>query len=148
MKDFLIIGNMNAVTYKEVFPLIKANNLWLGVNNGDMAFRVPKDSEPRATRYWQDDTGQKWRSLGNSCWFTNLEHDVRREPLPLTKNFNPDEYERYDNFDAINVDMLSDIPKDYFGVMGVPITYLAKHNRGGNSRLSDFDTEATAKTLR
>ena len=126
MKAFLIIGDLNAVTYKEVFPLIKENTLWLGVNNGNMAFRVPHDSEPRATRYWQDATGQKWRSLGNSCWFTNLEHDVRHKPIPLVASYSPEAYPRYDNYDAIEVSRTKDIPCDYYGVMGVPISFLDK----------------------
>ena len=121
-----MIGNLNAVKYEEVFPLIKGNSLWLGVNNGDMAFRVPPDSEPRATRYWQDKTGQKWRSLGNSCWFTNLEYDARHKPIPLTARYTPEAYPRYDNYDAIEVSRTKDIPCDYYGVMGVPISFLDK----------------------
>ena len=127
MKDFLIIGNLNAVTYQQVFPLIKADNIWLGVNNGNMAFRVPPDSEPRATRYWQDATGQKWRSLGNSCWFTNLEHDVRHKPIHLSARYNPTDYPKYDNYNAIEVGRTENIPMNYDGAMGVPITFLDKY---------------------
>ena len=78
-KKFLIVGSQNNVTYKEVFPLLMHNQIWLGYNSGDMSFRVPEDYEPRETRYWQDETGQKWRSLGNICWFNNLDHDKRHE---------------------------------------------------------------------
>ena len=127
-KKFLIIGNQNAITYKEIFPLIMRNRIWLGCKSGDMSFKVPADSEPRATRYWQDETGQKWRSMGNICWFTNLDHKKRHEELILYKTYNPEDYPKYDNYDAINVDKTSDIPCDYDGVMGVPITFLDKYN--------------------
>ena len=127
-KKFLIIGNQNAITYKEIFPLIMNNRIWLGFNNGDMAFRVPADSEPRATRFWQDETGQKWRSMGNICWFTNLDHKKRHEDIILYKQYTPEEYPKYDNYNAINVNKVSDIPYDYDGVMGVPITFLNHYN--------------------
>jgi len=127
-KKFLIIGNQNAITYKDIFSLLKDNLVWLGYKSGNMEFRVPADSEPRATRYWVDGTGQKWRSMGNICWFTNLDHKKRHEELILYKTYSPEEYPRYDNYDAINVDKVSDIPRDYDGVMGVPITFLDKYN--------------------
>lgn len=127
-KKFLIIGNTNAITYKEIFPLIQDNKLWLGYNNGDMSFIVPADTEPRATRFWIDEAGVKYRSLGNICWFTNLEHSKRNEELILPKKYNPKDYPKYDNYDAINVNMVQDIPWDYEGVMGVPITFLDKYN--------------------
>ena len=127
-KKFLIIGNQNAITYKEIFPLIKNNKLWLGYKTGDMAFRVPDYYEARETRYWQDESGQKWRSMGNICWFTNLEHKKRHEELILYAHYNPEYYPKYDNYDAINVDRVSEIPCDYDGVMGVPITFLDKYN--------------------
>ena len=127
-KKFIIIGNQNAITYKEIFPLIKENRIWLGYKAGDMAFKVPSNSEPRATRYWQDENGQKWRSMGNICWFTNLDISKRHEELILYKHYSPDEYPKYDNYDAINVDKTADIPCDYYGVMGVPITFLDKYN--------------------
>lgn len=127
-KKFLIIGNQNAITYKEIFPLIKDNRIWLGCNSGDMEFTVPADSEPRNTRYWQDESGQKWRSMGNVCWFTNLEHSKRHEELILYKRYTPEEYPKYDNYNAINIDKTKDIPCDYDGAMGVPITFLDKYN--------------------
>ena len=127
-KKFLIIGNQNAITYKEIFPLIMNNKIWLGCKSGDMSFKVPADSEPRATRYWQDETGQKWRSMGNICWFTNLDHKKRHEELILYKTYNPEDYPKYDNYNAINVNKVADIPCDYEGVMGVPITFLDKYN--------------------
>ena len=127
-KKFLIIGSQNAITYKEIFPLLKDNKVWLGTKSGDMSFRVPKYYEPRETRYWEDETGQKWRSLGNACWYTNLDHKKRHEEIVLYKTYNPDEYPKYDNYDAIEVSKVSDIPIDYDGIMGVPITFIDKYN--------------------
>ena len=104
------------------------NKVWLGYKSGDMAFKVPEDYEPRETRYWQDETGQKWRSLGNICWFTNLDHNKRHEMLDLVCRYSSSEYPTYDNYNAINVNRVDDIPCDYDGVMGVPITFLDKYN--------------------
>lgn len=127
-KKFLIIGNQNNVTYKEVFPLIMHNKVWLGYKSGDMAFRVPDDYEARETRYWEDESGQKWRSLGNICWFTNLDHNKRHEELDLVCRYSEEEFPKYDNYDAIEVNRVDNIPFDYDGVMGVPITFLDKYN--------------------
>ena len=127
-KKFLIIGNQNAITYKEIFSLIKENLMWLGFHFGDMAFTVPEYYEERETRFWIDENGQKWRSLGNICWYTNLDHKKRHEELELYKKYTQKEYPNYKNYDAINVDKTADIPEDYLGVMGVPITFLDKHN--------------------
>ena len=129
-KYFIVIGNQNAITYKEIFPLLMENKMWLGNHFGDMVFTVPDSYEPRATRYWQDENGQKWRSMGNVCWFTNLDIKKRHEMLILVKRYSghEDEYPRYDNYDAINVDRVKDIPEDWMGVMGVPITFLDKYN--------------------
>ena len=95
-KKFLILGNQNNITYKEVFPLMMKNQVWLGYNSGDMAFRVPDNYEARETRYWQDENGKKWRSLGNICWFTNLDHDKRHEELDLVSRYSPEDYPTYD----------------------------------------------------
>ncbi|WP_426841676.1 adenine-specific methyltransferase EcoRI family protein [Glaesserella parasuis] len=127
-KKFVIVGNQNAITYKETFKLIKENKIWLGNKSGDMAFRVPDYYEEKATRYWQDETGQKWRSLGNICWFTNLDHAKRHEELLLYKAYSEEEYPKYDNYDAIEVNKVKDIPFDYQGAMGVPITFMDKYN--------------------
>ena len=127
-KKFLIVGNQNAITYKEVFPLLKNNLVWLGYKFGDMAFKVPEYFEPRETRYWQDENGQKWRSMGNICWFTNLDHNKRHEQLDLIRRYSLNEYPKYDNYNAIEVSKTADIPCDYIGIMGVPITFLDKYN--------------------
>ena len=128
-KKFLIIGNMNAITYKEIFPLFMHNKMWLGYGNGDMAFTVPEYYEPRETRYWQDeDTGQKYRSLGNICWFTNLDIKKRHEFFTPCLPYTPEKYPKYDNYDAIEVSKVREIPMDYWGVMGVPITFLDKYH--------------------
>lgn len=127
-KKFVIVGNQNAITYKDIFKLIKENQIWLGNKSGDMAFKVPDYYEEKATRYWQDETGQKWRSLGNICWFTNLDHSKRHEELLLYKTYSPDEYPKYDNYNAIEVSKVKEIPMDYQGAMGVPITFLDKYN--------------------
>jgi hypothetical protein len=127
-KYFLIIGNQNAITYKEIFSLLMNNHMWLGYNAGDMSFTVPDYYEPRETRYWEDETGQKWRSLGNICWYTNLDIKKRHENMILIKKYNTEEHPRYDNYNAINVDKVVDIPYDYDGYMGVPITFMHKFN--------------------
>lgn len=127
-KKFLIIGSQNAVTYKDVFQYFKEDKVWLGYKSGDMAFQVPEHYEARETRYWEDDEGQKWRSLGNICWFTNLDISKRDENLILYKKYTPQEYPTYDNYKAIEVSKVANIPADYKGVMGVPITFLDKYN--------------------
>lgn len=110
-KKFLIIGNQNAITYKEVFKYIKDNKVWLGYT-APKEFRVP------------DGGTQKF---GNICWFTNLSTKKRSEPLILVKDYKPEDHPKYDNYDAINVDRTVDIPADYWGAMGVPITFLDKY---------------------
>lgn len=127
-KKFLIIGGQNALTYKEIFTLMKENKMWLGYNFGNMEFKVPDYYEPRATRFWIDEEGQKWRSLGNICWFTNLDHSKRHEDIILYKTFSKGEYPKYDYYDAVNVNRVAEIPMDYKGIMGVPITFMDKYN--------------------
>lgn len=127
-KSFIVIGSQNAVKYKELFPLFMQNKMWVGYNNGDMAFTVPDDYEPRETRYWQDETGQKWRSMGNICWFTNLDIKKRHEELVLFREYDPDLYPTYANFDGIEVSRNAEIPSDYDGFMGVPITFMNVYN--------------------
>lgn len=127
-KSFAVIGPQNAIHYRDIFPLLRENKMWLGYNNGDMAFMVPDYFEPRETRYWQDESGQKWRSMGNICWFTNLDIKKRHEELVLVREYEPDNYPSYFNYDAIDVGRVSDIPYDYAGLMGVPDTFLSQYN--------------------
>lgn len=127
-KKYLLIGNQNAITYKEIFPYIKENKAWVGYRFGDMAFRVPNNTPPRETRFWIDEYGQKWRSLGNAMWLTNLDIPKRHVMLELTKTYSSELYPKYDNFDAINIKKVADIPKNFNGIMGVPITFLKYYN--------------------
>lgn len=131
-KKFLIIGNVNAITYKELFPLIKDNKLWLGasIHSGDRKFFVPEDYPLNAAGCGIDADGRKFIRVKGVRWFTNLDYAKRHEKLVLYKRYygNEEEYPKYDNYDAINVDKTADIPCDYFEKMGVPITYLDKHN--------------------
>lgn len=127
-KKYLLIGNQNAITYKEIFPHIKNGKAWIGYQFGDMSFKVPSNTEPRNTRFWIDKGGQKWRSLGNAMWLTNLETKKRHHKLDLKEYYNPNIHKKYDNYNAINIEKVAEIPKDYDGVMGVPLTYLKYHN--------------------
>ncbi len=129
-KKFLIIGNVNAITYKEIFPLIKQNIVWLGasIHSGDREFGVPQSYPLNAAGCRQDENGNKFIRVKGVRWFTNMDYKERHEDLILYKNYNPEEYPKYDNYDAINVDKSSEIPCDYDGVMGVPITFLDKYN--------------------
>jgi len=127
-KQFLIIGNLNAVTYKEVLPLIMRNKMWLGYKSGHFWFKVPECYEEKATDFKIDETGQKWRRMGNICWFTNLDIEKRHEKMLLWKKYSPEAYPAYDNYNAIDVSKTADIPCDYFGIMGVPITFMVQYN--------------------
>ncbi|MDA7943557.1 MAG: adenine-specific methyltransferase EcoRI family protein [Nitrosopumilus sp.] len=127
-KKFLIIGNQNAAISKEIFSLIRNNKLWYGYHVGGMAFKVPDHYEAKKTGYWQDKDGQKWRKLGNTCWFTNLDIKKRHEPLICHKKYDSKMYLQYDNFDAIEIGKIVNIPYDYSGLMGVPLTFISQHN--------------------
>lgn len=127
-KKFLILGNQNAITYKEIFPLIQNNKMWLGSALSYAAFKVPNYYEEKSTRFWVDENGQKWRSMGNICWFTNLDIKKRHENLILYKNYSQELYPHYINYDAIEVSKTDFIPADYDGIMGVPITFMDKYN--------------------
>ena len=137
-KQFVIIGNMNAITYKEVFPLIQKNRMWLGVTRtgvGSMWFEV-NDSAPKKSGQKLDGE-KKYQTVGNSAWFTNLDHGRRHKPLALmstvdnikfSKYVSKSGYEKYENYDAIEVPRVEAIPSDFDGTMGVPITFLGKYN--------------------
>lgn len=129
-KKFLIIGNQNALTYKEIFKLIKNNEIWLGssIHSGDREFRIPNDYEVRSKSLRIDDKGYRYIRVVGVRWWTNLDYKERHEDLLLYKTYNEEEYPKYDNYDAINVDKTELIPKDYDGVMGVPITFMDKYN--------------------
>ena len=129
-KKFLIIGNVNAITYKEVFPLIKNNQIWLGasIHSGDREFRVPDDYPLKATGSGIDKNGVKYIRVKGVRWFTNLDYKQRHEDLILYKHYLPNEYPKYDNYNGINVDKTADIPMDFNGAMGVPITFLDKYS--------------------
>lgn len=126
-KKFLIIGNTNALTYKEVFKLIKANKLSTGYTNFNvgMFFVVPDDWEKF---HHIDEDGNKIARVSTSCWFTNLEVERHKQEITLYKKYIPEDYPRYDNYDAIEVSKVSEIPMDYDGTMGVPITFIDKYN--------------------
>lgn len=135
-KRFLIIGHQNAISYKEVFPLFMDGKVWLGHGPAgrDMLFDVPEayarelvDTKKEGSAYRMVDGVVKGR-LGNAAWFTNLDHHKRHEELILVERYSPEKYPTYDNYDAINVDRTNDIPRDWGGAMGVPITFLDKHN--------------------
>ena len=127
-KDFIIVGNQNAITYREILPLIMNNKMWLGYNSGHFWFRVPDYYEEKKTDFKIDEKGVKWRRMGNICWFTNLDIEKRHESLILFKNYNAIDYPKYDNYDCIEVSKTTDIPCDYYGCMGVPITFVDKYN--------------------
>ena len=136
-KKFLIIGNMNAITYKEIFPYIKNDELWLGVSPRGFEFICPNGETASV----------------NSVWFTNIEHKKRNTPLDLYKKYS-NEYPKYDNYDAIEVSKVCDIPMDYDGIMGVPITFLDKYcpaqfeivgMAAGNSAINNFGSVANYK---
>ena len=124
-KKFLIIGNKNSITYKEVFKLIKENKLWLGYRNinSDMWFELPGDAE----NYEKIVDGKKVKHI-MACWLTNLDTTKRHQMFDMYKKYTPEHYPKYDNYDAINVNVVAEIPHDYMGAMGVPITFLDKFN--------------------
>ena len=128
-KKFLILGDQNAITYKEIFKLIKENKLWLGYDNGGTKwFQVPDDYDIPTESRKKIVNGVKYFSMGRILWFTNLDTTKRHEDLVLYKKYTPEEYPEYSNYDAIEVSKVADIPMDYDGVMGVPLTFIDKYN--------------------
>lgn len=129
-KQFLIIGNVNSATCKNVFPLIEQNKMWLGcsIHSGDREFRVPDYYPLQAAGFRVDENGTKYIRVKGVRWFTNLDYEQRHDNLILYKRYTPEEYPKYDNYDAIEVSKTAEIPCDYDGVMGVPITFLDKYN--------------------
>ncbi len=129
-KKFLIIGSWNAITYKEISKLIKKNIVWIGINSNRKfsGFIVPKHYPLHGTEARLDENGNRVVSSNNTCWFTNLDIFKRHEEIILYKTYSPEEYPTYVNYDAIKVSKTKDIPMDYGGAMGVPITFLNKYN--------------------
>lgn len=128
-KKFLILGDQNAITYKEIFKLIKENKLWLGYDNGGTKwFQVPMDYDIPTESRKKIVNGIKYLSMGRILWYTNLDTTKRHEKLTLYKKYSAEEYPNYDNYDAIEVSRVLEIPTNYEGKMGVPITFLDKHN--------------------
>ena len=148
-KHFIIIGNVNAITYKEIFPLIMRNELWFGasIHSGDRAFYVPEDYPLDAASCGVDSEGRRFIRVKGVRWYTNLDIKQRHEEMILVRRYSPDRYPQYDNYDAINIDQTNDIPCDYSGVMGVPITFMDRYSpdqfeivgmAAGNSRATGF----------
>lgn len=126
-KKFLILGNQNALTYKEIFPLIRDNKMWLGcsIHNGDREFEVPIHYD--VSKNYRIENGRKYVRVRGPRWFTNLDYKERHEELPLYKKYSPEEYPKYVNYDAIEVSKTKEIPEDYDGLMGVPVTFMDKY---------------------
>ena len=129
-KKFIIIGNVNAITYKEVFPELMRNNVWLGasIHSGDRKFNVPDTYELNASGCGIDPDGKKFIRVKGVRWFSNLDYEERHEDIILYKHYTPEEYPKLDNYDAIEVGKTAEIPCDYSGVMAVPITFIDKYN--------------------
>lgn len=129
-KKFIIIGNLNAVTYKEIFPLLKDNKAWIGpsIHSGDRKFYVPDDYPLNAAGCGIDDEGRRFIRVKGVRWYTNLDIKQRHETLILAKRFNSELYPIYETFDAIDVGSVSDIPCDYDGIMGVPKNFIDVYN--------------------
>ena len=128
-KHFIIIGNVNAITYKEFFPLIKENKVWIGasIHSGDRKFYVPDDYPLNAAGCGIDDEGRRFIRVKGVRWYTNLDIKQRHEEMILVKRYSPELYPKYDNYDAINVNSTADIPCNFDGIMGVPITFMDKY---------------------
>lgn len=144
-KKFIVIGNGNAVTYKEIFPYIKNNELWIGASKGiggKFSFIVPNDYD---NKFVYEENGVRLGQVNSACWFTNVDHKKRNIPLDLYKSYSPEEFPHYDNYDAIE-SKTAEIPMDYDGVIGVPITFLDKYCPSqfeivGWSRHNDLDMD-------
>lgn len=151
-KKFIIIGNQNAITYQDIFHLLKDDKIWLGYKSGAQEFLVPETFNK--DNVYINASGQSLAKFGNICWFTNLDTTKRHEDINLYKQYNSADYPVYDNYPAINVDRVVDIPYDYYDPMGVPITFLDKYNPhqfeiiDAINRYSLFDIFATNEMVR
>ena len=148
-KKFLIIGNINSTTYLEIFDLIKSNKMWIGpsIRSGDREFGVPQNYPLNAATTRVDDDGNKFIRVKGVRWFTNLDFRERHEDLILYKQYSEDEYPKYDNYDAIDVGKVKDIPIDYFEEMGVPITFLDKYNPSQFEIIGSFNNGEHGRML-
>lgn len=154
-KKFLILGDQNAITYKEIFKLIKDNKLWLGYDNGGTKwFQVPDEYDIPTESRKKVENGIQYFSMGRIMWFTNLDTTKRHQKMTLYKKYSPVEFPKYDNYNAIEVSKVVDIPFDWDGAMGVPITFLDKYNpaqfeilwttdRGGDGMLDEIKLKHT-----
>ena len=155
-KKFLIIGQLDVISYKEVFRLLQDDKIWVGINRNRnfKGFIVPKHYPLRGTEARIDEKGNRIVSSNNNCWFTNLDVSKRREELILYKKYNKTEYPTYDNYDAIEVSLVANFPIDYKGLMGVPVSFMHKYNpkqfeilgqtdRGGDGMLEDYKKKHT-----
>ena len=153
-KKFLIIGNMNAMTYKQIFPLFKKNLLWYGasIHSGDRKFYVPDDYPLNAWGCGIDENGKRFIRVKGVRWFTNFDYPSRHNfKLELQERYVPEKYPKYDDYDAINVNKVAEIPVDYDGVMGVPITFMDKYDSEQFEILgmaSSWDTSDEVKAIR
>ena len=147
-KKFLIIGNMNATTYKEIFPLFRENKIWYGasIKSGDREFGVPENYPLTAATSRVAGDGRQYVRVKGVRWFTNLDYPQRHEDLILYKRYSPEEYPHYDNYDAIEVSKTKEIPMDWDGAMGVPISFLDKHNPEQFEIISANDIRLNEKT--
>lgn len=150
-KKFLILGNMNAATYKDVWPLIQDGRMWLGVTrtgSGQMWFRVTDDAPNKTGQ--KIENGVRYQTVGNSAWFTNVDHARRHEEIPLFRRYDddPSKYPAYENYAAIEVGKVVDLPVDYFEPMGVPITFLGRHNPEQFEILGTTESNDPENTLR
>lgn len=129
-KKFLVLGNQNAITYKEIFPLIQNDKLWLGcsIHSGDREFRIPDNYVATSKSLRVDAEGNRYLRVPGIRWFTNMDTPVRHEKLPLWETYSAEKFPHYDNYDAIEISKTAGIPADYDGVMGVPITFLDKYD--------------------
>ena len=153
-KKYIVLGNLNAIACKEIFPLFKTNRLWWGVttNGSNRWFRVPDSYEVKENcSGYKEENGHKYMFVNGIMWYTNINNKKRSEGVYLKKSYDPSAYPTYDNYDAIEVSKVADIPVDYDGVMGVPITFLDKYNpeqfeivgqASGNSAVNNFAVEA------
>ena len=146
-KKFIVLGNINHSTFKEIFHYIIDRKLYIGYNSGHFWFRVPNDYEEKKTDFKIDENGVKWRRMGNICWYTNFDIEVRHQPLLLYREYNAQDYPTYDNYDAIHINEVKDIPMDYDGIMSVPVTYLASHCEEQFEILGKFDGGSKSNPL-